>query len=153
MAVRVEVPYRRSFVLNKNPQEVFDYLWDVRRSVPENFPGLEHFDEVQKNTYRWSFEKIGYSGYEFGIRLVTAFSSTDSNKIEVRPVAESGASDFTGSWSLSPSGGGTEIVFDAKFVVELPIPFFVKAVAVPLAQSEIKKLFDRYVDRVAKNFG
>lgn len=150
MAIVVDVPYRRTFEVNTSPDKALAYLKDVGTSVPECFPGLEHFEETAPDTYRWLFEKVGYSSYEFQIRLVTTFSA-GPNKLEAHPVAEAGASQFRGTWTFVPSGTGTSITFEVQFKVELPMPFFVKAVAGPIAQTELKKLFDRYVDRVAKN--
>ena len=48
---------------------------------------------------------------------------------------------------------GTKITFTVNFEIEIPVPGFLKGMAVPLAQKELVKLFDRYVARVEKNFG
>lgn len=153
MALRVEVPYHRVFTSKHSPQEAYDYFSDLEKSVPENFPGVEGFETVSEDTFRWVFEKVGYSGYEVQIKLITRFIKTAPTRIEVTPIAEPGACLFSGSWDFKPQGAGTQIDFNVKFVMDLPIPSFLRAMAVPLAQKEMTKLFDRYIDRVQKNFG
>ncbi len=153
MAVRVEVPYEKAILCKHPLKETFDYFANVEKSVPANFPGVEAFESLGKDTYRWVFESVGYKGYELQIKLVTRFTKTPDESIEVTPVSEPGTSLFTGSWRFTPEGANTRMTFKAKFEIELPVPGFLKAVAAPLAQSELTKLFDRYIARVEKNFG
>jgi ribosome-associated toxin RatA of RatAB toxin-antitoxin module len=152
MAVRVEVPYHRVFHTKRNLSDTYAYFSDLEKSVPANFPGVEGFETVSKDTFRWVFEKVGYSGYEVQIKLITKFSYTPEKRIDVAPIAEPGACLFTGSWQFEPKGTGTQVEFTVTFVMELPIPGFLKGMAVPLAQKEMTKLFDRYIARVEKNF-
>ena len=153
MAVRDEVPYKKVFQSKHGISEVYAYFADVEKSVPGNFPGVEGFESTGPDTFRWVFEKVGYSGYELQIKLVTNFTKTPESRIDVTPIAEPGACLFTGGWEFAPSGSGTQITFNVKFEIELPVPGFLKGMAVPLAQKEMVKLFDRYIARVEKNFG
>lgn len=151
MAVKVVVPFRREFTTPRGPQATFDYFADVAKSVPENFPGVEEFKPLGPDQYRWVFEKIGYSSYELQIKLATQFHKDSATKLRATPIPEPGAANFTGSWECNPNGDGTRVTFDAKFEIELPIPGFLKSMAEPVAQKELSKLFDRYIDRVEKN--
>ncbi len=153
MAVKVEVPFHKVFTSKHSPAETYAYFADVEKSVPGNFPGVEGFDSVGPDTFRWIFETVGYSGYELQIKLVTRFKKTPETRIDVTPVAEPGACLFTGSWAFAPEGSGTRVTFDVKFEIELPVPGFLKGMAAPLAQKELTKLFERYIGRVEKNFG
>jgi carbon monoxide dehydrogenase subunit G len=153
MAVLVKVPYQKSFVSKHSPEETYDYFADLEKAIPGNFPGVEAFENKGPDTFKWVFEKVGYSGYELQIKLVTKFTKTRPTRIEVTPVAEPGGCLFTGGWKFTPEGSGTRIDFDAEFQIEIPVPGFLKGMATPLAQKELVKLFDRYIARVEKNFG
>ncbi len=153
MAVVVKVPYEKSFLSAHPPEKAFDYFADLEKSIPGNFPGVEAFEPKGPDTFKWVFEKVGYSGYELQIKLTTKFNKTRPTRIDVTPVAEPGGASFTGGWTFAPEGSGTRIGFKAQFEIELPVPGFLKGMAAPLAQKELVKLFDRYIARVEKNFG
>jgi carbon monoxide dehydrogenase subunit G len=151
MAVKVEIPYRRAFEVPRDPKWVYEYFADVAKAVPANFPGVEEFQPLAPDRFRWVFEKVGYSSYELQIRLATQFHKEPPHRISATPYPEPGGCQFTGSWEFKAAGTGTQITFDAKLEIELPVPSFLKAVATPLAQKELSKLFDRYIARVEKN--
>ena len=151
MAVKVSVPYRRTFEVPLELQAAFDYFANVAEAVPANFPGVEEFQPIGVDSYRWVFEKVGYSSYEIIIKLATRFTKESPNRITVHPIPEVGAFLFTGAWEFAAKGAKTEVTFSANLEMDLPIPFFLKAVAVPLAQKELTNLFDRYIHRVEKN--
>jgi carbon monoxide dehydrogenase subunit G len=151
MPVKIDIPYKKTFTVNRSLAEAFSYIKNVKTSIPECFPGVESFLEVSSNVYLWEFEKVGYSGYEIQIKLKTQIDAISSHQIKVSPIAAAGTSLFKGGWTLSQSGEKTEILFEALLEVELPIPFFLKSMATPLAQKELTKLFDRYVTRAEKN--
>ncbi len=151
MAVRIEAPYANSFKSAKSPKETFDYLADVETTVPENFKGVESFTEVEANTYRWEFEKIGYGNYELKIWILTRFETTPHSQIKVVGIPKPGACLFNADWTLKPQGKNTLVDFSAKFEIDAPVPGFLKSMALSLATKELGKLFDRYIERVEKN--
>ena len=151
MAVKVEVPYRRVFNVAKDPRAVHAYLADVVKSVPTNFPGVEKFEPIGERKYRWHYEKVGYSSYELQIKYATEFHVDSPTRLRATAIPEPGGSTFDATWDLAPQGSGTQITFDAKFVIELPIPGFLKGMAGPVAQKELGKLFERYTSSVEKN--
>lgn len=153
MAVRVEVLYDKVFSSKHSLAKTYDYFADVEKAVPANFPGVEGFTSIGPDTFRWEFEKVGYSGYELQIKLVTRFQKTPPSRVDVIAVPEPGACSFNGGWTFTSEGSGTRIQFKAKFEIEIPVPGFLKGMATPLAQKELTKLFDRYIARVEKNFG
>jgi carbon monoxide dehydrogenase subunit G len=151
MAIKVAVPYRRTFEVPRDPQSVYDYFADFAKAVPANFPGVEEFQPLAPNRFRWVFEKVGYSSYELQIKLATQFHLEPPHRIRATPVPEPGGCQFTGSWEFQAAGQGTQITFEGTLEIELPVPSFLKSVATPLAQKELGKLFDRYTGRVEKN--
>lgn len=153
MAVQIEIPYEHSFSSAKSPAETFAYLSDLDKSVAKTFPGLESFTSCGPQQHEWAFEKVGYSGYEFQIRLKTRAEIQAPSHITFHPVGGKGLASLHGGWQLSPEGKGTRVGFKATLSLELPVPGFLKAMARPLAEKEISKLFDRYIQRVEKTLG
>lgn len=151
MAVKVEIPYKKSWEVALDRSAAFAYFADVEKAIPGNFPGVERFEPLRPGVYRWIFERINYSGHEIGITLSTQFAKRDGEEIAASPVPESGATKLSARWTFAERGASrTEVTFDAKLELELPIPFFLKGMAAPIAQREIGKLFEKYVDRVSK---
>ena len=51
---------------------------------------------------------------------------------------------------FSEFGDKTKVTFEVKMQTELPLPFFLKAIAAPITQTELSKFFDRYIANVSK---
>ncbi len=151
MAIRVTVNYEKSFLSPLSLENTFAYFSDCEKTIPENFPGVEVFAPKGNDTYQWVFEKVGYSGYELQIKLLTQFKEKPFESIQVTSVPEPGACSFDGGWTFFPEGDKARVHFKANIEVELPVPGFLKGMATPLAQKELTKLFDRYIARVEKN--
>lgn len=151
MAIQVTVPYDKTFSSSRSLEETFAYLSDFQRSIPENFPGIQKFEKESGGHYRWEFEKIGHSGYQLDIRLVTNCVAKPPKTIEVNSIDQPGHAQFAGKWELASGFDGCQVRFQATFGLELPVPGFLKGMAVPLAQKEFVKFFDRYIQRVEKN--
>ena len=151
MAVRITVPYEKLFLSPLSLEATYQYFSNFEKSIPGNFPGLEVFEPQGNETYRWVFEKVGHSGYELQIQLITRFEKHPHSRINAVSVAAPGASGFKGGWAFQSQGEKTQVTFQAQFEIELPIPSLLKSMAAPLAQRELTKLFDRYIARVEKN--
>ena len=151
MPFEVQVPFEKRFVCAKPLEAVFDYLANVRIHVAECFPGLEKIEQTDGDCYRWTFQKFGHSGYEFQLQLTNRFELARPNAIRAIPQPASGTCRFDGGWTLESQGDdSTEVFFQVRFALELPLPRLMRAVAAPVVQREITKLFDRYTLRVAK---
>lgn len=151
MGVRISVPHESTFTLPLPRDAAFRYLTSWEKAIQGNFPGVEEFESKGPNTYRWRFESFSYGGYDFAVGFTTRFDVKEPSDITMVPVPDSGGSTLQGSWHLEEKGAATEVRFRATLELELPIPFFMKGMATPITQKEIGKLFQRYVDRVAKN--
>jgi hypothetical protein len=151
MAIQITIPYEKVFSSGRSLEETFQYLANFEQSIPDNFSGVKTFEKAGEGLYRWQFEKIGHSGYELAIKLLTECKAQAPKRIEIQSVAEPGSSEFTGKWELASGFDGCQVHFKATFGLELNIPFLMKAVAVPLAQKEFTNFFDRYIQRVEKN--
>lgn len=154
MAVTIEVNSCRTVTVTKPIEETYRYLMTPETSLLKDFPGLKAMEPLSPSVFRWVFKKVSYSGQDFEIRFATRFTPEPPNKISVASVEDPstfGSSRMHGEWRLKAlPDQRTEITFDVKLQTELPIPFFLKAMAAPLAQTELGKLFDRYLANVAK---
>ena len=150
MPAKIDVKYQKTFSTTKSLDNTFQLLSDLERTIPKDFPGLESFEKLAPNTYRWSFETVKYASYEFQVKVVTQFSFVGTSTIQMVSVPQPGHSDLQGSWKLQANGAGTSVIFDVNLSAELPIPSFLKAMAAPITQKELGKLFDRYISNVAK---
>jgi carbon monoxide dehydrogenase subunit G len=149
MAAKVDIPFRAAFSVARPRDKVYGYLAKVKTAIPGNFPGVERFEETGPDTFRWTFESLSYGGHHLAIGFVTRFVFSPEDKIVMEPSGT--GSRLNGSWTLREQGGNTEVTFQAHLELELPIPFFLKGMAAPVAQKEITKLFERYIGRVSTN--
>jgi len=149
MSVNVELNFRRILVSRKGNLATLDYISDYDRSIGQNFPGLESFQKIEPSRYHWVFQRVEQSGFQIQIRFTTKFSRETSH-ILISPDSSSDKSSLRGRWALQAKDHLTTVSVEFEFNTELPIPFVLKAVAVPLTQKEIGKLFDRYIENLGK---
>lgn len=150
MAVTVRVSYRGTVSSPFDLERTFAYFRDFEKAIPTNFPGLERFAGMPPDAYRWTFEGVSYGGYEIKLDLATRFSIDTGKRIGIEPVSGSGNGELRGQWRFAPKGNGTEVHFEAELQGDLPVPFFLKTLAVSVAQKELTKVFDTYLSNVEK---
>ena len=150
MAFTVETHCSGKFSSPHSINETLEFISDYPTSVAKHFDGLKHFTQEGPDTYRWTFESLKYGGYELTITFVTRFAKSSLQEIEIIPVKGSDKAALSGRWRLEPCGQETMVHFEATLVGELPLPGLMKGMVTPLAQKEVKKLFDRYIQNVAK---
>jgi len=150
VSVNVEIDYSKTFEVARGLEQAFEYFWDVEKSIPPNFFGLQTFERLEPSVYEWTFHDFKYGGYGIRIFFMTRFQSKDKNLIEMIAVNNPSPSQLSGRWKFAAHGEKTRVSFEAKLHVDLPVPFFLKSVAVPLAEKELTKIFDRYIVNVGK---
>jgi len=152
MPIHLDLNHTSTTKLSVPIETAFAYCSDVERSIPANFPGLEKFEKIKDDVYRWAFKKIAFSNQQLNLQLVTRFDRQPMTRIRVTPVEVSGTgtSSLKGEWHFEPLSAGCQLTFGVQLSTELPLPFLLKAVVAPIAQSEIAKIFDRYLQNVAK---
>lgn len=148
MGVNIRVNYDRNFKSTRDAASTFGYLNDLNTSVPKHFYGVETFEEKGPGVFHWIFQKIAHSGREVQIKLSTKKDVVENKQVLVTSVPEPGFDKITASWDINPAGSGAEVRFQATLEVDLPIPAFLKSVIAPMAERELAKLFDRYVENV-----
>lgn len=152
MPIHLDVTHTSTTKLNCPVETAFEYCSNVEKTIPEHFPGIERFEKIKDDTYRWIFKKLAFSNQELKLQLVTRFDLTPPNRIRVTPVEVSGtgSSQLKGEWQFQELSEGCQLTFSVQMSTELPLPFLLKSVVAPIAQSEIAKIFDRYLQNVAQ---
>jgi carbon monoxide dehydrogenase subunit G len=150
MAFKVDVPYRNTIDSSKNQAQTFQFLADLENSIPIHFPGLDSFTKEAELTYHWKFQEVKYGGHQIQIEVLTKFELKSPSHIKMVSVPKPGFSSLRGHWNVEPSGSASRITFEVDLQTELPLPFFLKAMAAPLTQKEITKIFDWYLANVGK---
>ncbi len=152
MPIHLDVTHTSATKLLCTVEEAYAYCANVEKSVAEHFPGIEKFEKLKDNTYRWVFKKIAFSTQELNLQLVTRFDFTPTSRIRVTPVEVSGtgSSQLKGEWQFQSVGSESQLTFGVQLSTELPLPALLKTVVAPIAKAEIAKLFDRYLSNVAE---
>ena len=150
MAVNLRVDYDKTFASKKDAAQTFAYLSDLKTAIPKHFAGIERFEEKRPGVFHWIFQKLEHSGRELQIKLSTEKKVNEGKSIVVSSVPEPGFDKITASWDIGPKASGSEVRFQATLEVELPLPGLLKAVIAPVAQRELAKFFDRYIENVEK---
>lgn len=149
MAVKVSVPFKKTVELAGSLDAAYTYFSKVEEAIPEHFPGLESLKSKGGDTYEWVFEKVKFSGQELQLKLLTRFEFTPGKAIVLHPVDPKAPATAEGSWLFAQKGNKTQVTFEMRLEAELPIPFFLKSVATPLAQKELTRFFDHYMDSIS----
>ena len=149
MAFKIDIHYRTSLPSKKDADRTISYLKNYGDSIPLNFPGIESFTETEPKTYQWKFEKLSHSGKELQIAFATRFDETP-DRIKCVPVKGSDQASLQAEWTVVPKGLGAEVKFEAKLGIEIPLPGLLRAMIAPMAEMELKKLFDEYAANLQK---
>jgi len=150
MAAKVKVEFSKQWMSSKDAAATFAYLSDLKTAIPTHFQGLASFSETKPGIFRWEFETLRHSGYEFQIKLLTEKALSEPFKLQLLNVPQVGNAGINASWQVVPEGQGSQVRFQVTLEVELPIPSILKGVAAPLVQRELSKFFDKYASHVEK---
>lgn len=150
MAFTVETHCSGLFISPHSIPQTLQFITNFRSSVADHFEGLQSFAEEGTNTYRWKFEPLHYGGQELQITFLTRFEVSSDHEVKIIPVRGSDKTSLSGRWFLEPCSQGTQVQFEATLTGELPLPSLMRGIVTPLAQREVKKLFDRYIQNVSK---
>lgn len=150
MATQLEVPFKHTVHSAKSPEDTLAYLQNYPESVGKNLEELQEFKEIEPGVFLWGFESFKFKSLELKIEFATRFDCETPLKIRISPIQGGYTSWLKGDWTLQPSDGGTDIIFDVNFLIEAPVPRLVKAVVVPFARRELTHLLERFMVNVGK---
>lgn len=152
MAFNVEIHCRSSFLSPYSIDKTMEKLTDYEQAVGKNFEDLETFTDEGQGIYLWAFPKLAYGGKELQIKFKTQFKQESRELLKIVSVPSQTKANLSGQWKLTDSTEGTRVDFEATLMGELPLPGLMKSIVAPLAEREVKKIFDRYIENVAKSF-
>lgn len=147
--MRVGTIFSKLVTLNCSRDRAFSYLADIGTQARVHFPGVRSIEAVSGNEVRWQFEQINVKGLSIDIECFTT-TEVKGDQILARAVSGRGNGSLSIIWGLKDKNGVCELRLDADFGVEVNIPFWLKPLAGPFAESELSKLFDRYLANVEK---
>lgn len=143
--------YEKTIGLATQSQEVLAFIKNYQSSVPQFFPGIHRFEEREPLTYYWEFDPMNYAGKSFTISFITRFEE-GSSRVRIEPHSQSGNTTLQGEWEVSPRNLHSQLTLLFSLDFEVPLPSFTKSIVVPLAQSELSKLFDQYAKNLEDHF-
>ncbi|MCC5934720.1 MAG: SRPBCC family protein [Candidatus Cyclonatronum sp.] len=145
MSFTTFVELNRTFEVSWAPEQVFELLADVPKSVA-HFPKVDKLIDLGDNAYRWEMEKIGVQMYNIQAIHACKYTSYPGMKtVKWEPVKGVGNGVVSGSWKLDDAeGGGTVVKFHIKATLETDLPFFVKMAVSPIVAGEFESMIDTY---------
>lgn len=145
--MQIEFDYRKVIALKVSRAVACGFLSDVSTQVKAHFPGVDRVF-FEKDWLVWRFKRLEVKGLAIEILCYTCLMIGE-DKIEVTP-AVGGNGQLSAIWKVDEVENESRLNFKCRFTIELNIPFFLKPIAVPFAQNELKKLFDQYLENVEK---
>ena len=154
MAFDVTIEINKSFSVAAHADKVFEVLADVPEST-SHFPKLDNLVKESDNQYRWEMEKVGAGSASIQTIYACEYQSDASTRdISWKPAKtkDSNAEVF-GTWKITEAAnGGTDIVFETKATLTLPLPKLTRAMISPVVKMEFEGMIDKYIDNLHEVF-
>ena len=148
MAFKVKIEMDKEFTVNADIDTVFGLLSNVPESAA-HFPKVEELEDLGDNTFRWNMEKVGVGDHAIQTIYACQYDANDGDKtVTWSPIKGEGNGVVSGSWSLTESGGGTQVNFDTTAVMELPLPGLLKLAISPVVKHEFNTMVETYIDNL-----
>lgn len=150
--IDVNVSYRDEIVVRASVEQAFALVADIYRSGM-HFPGVETLTPVDDaGRWRWKLKEKGHGPIKFRATYDVIYRSDPGAGVVTwaPPAAKAGDMDSSGSWTVTPAGGGARMVFDAHTLARIPGPRLMAKMIEAFAREELTRLKRRYVQAVAK---
>ncbi|NBX93971.1 MAG: hypothetical protein EB078_03730 [Proteobacteria bacterium] len=151
MAFRIPFKYRKTLSLPKSTDEVLPFLHDFSHSIPACFPGLERFEAQTTHEFFWEFTPLTYAGKTVVIHFSTSFSPRP-NGLQVAPASKERETLLNGAWVLTPASSDCTLTLSFDLELNIPLPSLMRSMIAPLAEKELKTLFDQYAENITTHF-
>ncbi len=148
--MRVGTHFSKSVALASPLARVHAFLADVPKQTRELFPGIRAVEVMEGECLRWQFKRLDVKGLSLEIECFTRIEVTP-NRISALPVSGRGNAVLSIQWILEPGDHGCRLTLEADFGLEMNIPIWLKPLAAPFAESELSKLFERYLSEVTRH--
>jgi len=150
MAFDVTIEINKSFSVAANADKVFEVLADVPEST-SHFPKLDKLTKEADNVYRWEMEKVGAGNASIQTQYACEYSSDAGTRdISWKPAqTKDSNANVYGTWKITESAnGGTDIEFQTKATLTLPLPKLTRAMISPVVKMEFEGLVDKYISNL-----
>ena len=148
--MKIHTQYNKKVNLNTSCAHSFSYLSSIEDHVTRHFPGVRSVKAAGHSVLHWQFDRLEVKGLGIDIECFTR-TKVEPKQIAIQAIPEKGNAQLSATWKLEEtSPERSSLSFDAEFTLEMNIPFWLSKIALPFAQHEISKLFDRYLLNVEK---
>ena len=137
--IRVKAPLKK----------VFDYMSDVTESSKCQ-PGVEKVEEIDDRTYRWTQKEKDYGPVKFQVTYTLHYDTNDKDRITWKSTGEGNTDVEGGVWLKAIDDKTTEVKVENALASDVPIPRLMKAVAKPIANKELEKTVNAYLENLKK---
>jgi uncharacterized protein YndB with AHSA1/START domain len=132
---------KKTITINAPVEEVFGYV-EEPANVPEYWPSVMEVKDVEQlpnggTKYGWVYKMAGvrFEGSSEAIEYIPNRRTVTENK---------GGVPGTVTWTYEPEDGGTQVIFEAQYTVNLPL-------LRGLAESFVVKLNEQEAETVLAN--
>jgi ribosome-associated toxin RatA of RatAB toxin-antitoxin module len=143
--------FHKEFFLAQKATTVISFLKNYQEALPSFFPGLHRFEQQSSHVYLWEFEPLNYGGKHLTIAFTTRFDESDTC-IRIYPHSSTSDTQLKGEWSVTSAHNGCNLKMHFELEFSVPLPKLMRAMVVPLASTELSKLFERYAENLKKYF-
>ena len=145
MTIKVTIDLNRKLIVNADINTVFSLLSDVPASAA-HFPKVHALTPLADNSFRWEMEKVGLGTHSVQTSYACQYiADSDAKTVVWTPIKGEGNSIVSGKWELTEQTTGTNILFETKAVLTLPLPGLLKLAISPLVKLEFSGLVDTYL--------
>ena len=153
MAISIPIEINRTFDVKADFDTVFDTLANVPESA-SHFPKVDQLVPLGDNAYRWEMQKIGVDKHALQTIYACSYEADKAKGTIVwKPVKGVGNSEVSGTWHIRRDGDRTQLKFNTKGIMELPLPGLLKLAISPVVKHEFNALVDTYIENLKKTFG
>lgn len=145
MTVKVNIDLQRKFIVAEEIDTVFSLLSNVPASAA-HFPKVHALTPLSENSFRWDMEKVALGMYSIQTSYACQYvSDSDAKTVVWTPIKGEGNAIVSGKWKLSELETGTNIIFETKAELTLPVSGLLKLAVSPLVKFEFSGMVDTYL--------
>lgn len=152
MTVKVTIDLARKFNVSADINTVFSLLSDVEASAA-HFPKVHAITELSENVYKWEMEKVNLGTSSVQTNYACQYHANENAKtVEWTPIKGQGNGVVSGKWQLTETDTGTDLSFNTKAELSLPLPRLLKLAISPVVKMEFSGMVDTYLGNLKRVF-
>lgn len=148
MTVKVNIDLHRKFIVDHNIDNVFSLLSNVPASAA-HFPKVHALTPLSENAFRWDMEKVTLGIYSIQTSYACHYiSDSDAKTVVWTPIRGEGNATVSGKWQLTERETSTNIFFETKAELLLPVSGLLTLAITPLVKLEFSGMVDTYLSNL-----